>query len=146
MLPVNRAPTLAELRTFGLVVFSGFLVIGALLWWFGRAAETGLAWTGNGRHWAAAILWSLAALILLVTLVSESLGRPVYVVWMTGARYLGMAMTFVLLSVLFVILLPIFSLIRLKDPLRLRPGRPGESYWEEHQHHESTLERTARPF
>jgi hypothetical protein len=144
--PIKRDPTPAELRTFGLVVFCGFAVIGALLWWLGRGTDTGLRWAGGGRHWTAVILWGLGALILLITLVSPGLGRPVYVVWMTGASYLGMLMTFILLSVLFVILLPLFSLIRLKDPLRFRKAAPDASYWEDHRHHESTLERTARPF
>jgi len=64
---------------------------------------------------------------------------------MTGAMYLGMAMTTVLLSVLFVILLPFFSLIRLADPLRLKPKSSG-SYWEDPTPHDATLERTRRPF
>jgi hypothetical protein len=143
---VKRDPTPSELRTFGIVVFCGFLVIGAALWWLGRAPESGLRWTGSGRHWTAIGLWGLGTLILLLTLLSPSAGRPVYVLWMTGAGYLGTVMTFLLLSVLFVVLLPIFSLIRLKDPLRLRHAAPGASYWEDHRHHESTLERMARPF
>jgi hypothetical protein len=65
---------------------------------------------------------------------------------MSVAFFIGGIMTVVLLSILFVVLLPVFSLIRFADPLRMRLKPPGESYWEEHKHHDSTLERTARPF
>ena len=65
---------------------------------------------------------------------------------MTLAGAIGTVVTFVLLSVLYFVFLPIFSLIRFKDPLRLKMPPKATSYWEEHKHHESTLERTARPF
>jgi hypothetical protein len=43
----------------------------------------------------------------------------------------------------FTILVP-FTLIRLKDPLRVRLG--GDSYWEPYRNEEPTLERFRRPF
>ena len=81
-----------------------------------------------------------------ISLGPRSVATPVYVVWMTAAMWIGRVMTPVLLTALFVVLLPVFSLIRLGDPLRLKLKPKGESYWEDHKHHESTLERTARPF
>jgi len=71
---------------------------------------------------------------------------PVYVGWMSAAFAIGAVMTVVLMTVLFIVLLPLFSLTRLADPLRMKLKPAGESYWEDHKHHESTLERTARPF
>ncbi|MHC4066283.1 MAG: hypothetical protein ACYSUQ_08685 [Planctomycetota bacterium] len=143
---LKRDPALAEVRTFGLVMLCGFAVIGLLLWWRGCAEATGWGWAGTGLQWAAVVLWTLGVLALIVTRVSAAAGRSIYVRWMAGASYLGMVMTFVLLSLLFVVLLPVFSLIRLKDPLRIGLARRNASYWEDHEHHESTLERTARPF
>jgi hypothetical protein len=64
---------------------------------------------------------------------------------MTLASYLGMVMTTLLLSVLFFVLLPIFSLIRLKDPLRLKLRSAG-TYWERPDPHEPTINRMRRPF
>jgi hypothetical protein len=141
----NRNPSVREVRKFGLVMLCGFVVLAGLFWWSGKAEEGGWGWSGSGLHWASAVLAVLGLIILLTTLTSHAAGRVVYVVWMTAATYLGTVMTLVLLSALFVVLLPIFSLIRFKDPLRMKL-KAGGSYWEDHTHHESTLERTIHPF
>ena len=141
----NRNPSVREVRKFGLAMLCGFVVLAGLFWLFGKAEEGGWGWSGSGLHWASAVLAVLGVTILLTTLASHTAGRMVYVVWMTAGAYIGTVMTFVLLSALFVVLLPIFSLIRFKDPLRMKL-KAGGSYWEDHRHHESTLERTIRPF
>jgi hypothetical protein len=150
MYKVNRHPSVAEVRTFGLVILIGLLVIGALLWladWYRfRRPEPLVAWAGSTLQWLAVLLWIVGPLAGGASLASRAAGRVIYVVWMTGATYVGTVMTFVLLTVLYFVFLPVFSLIRLKDPLRLKLLGPGKSYWEDHEHHESTLERTARPF
>ena len=53
-------------------------------------------------------------------------------------------MTSVLMTVLFFVLLLPFTLIKLKDPLRLKLG--GATYWEPHKNPPATLERFQRPF
>lgn len=123
----------------------GFGIIGLVLWYVGPEPN-GWSWTGIVGQKVAVAAWVLGLVLLLISFGPQSIGRPVYVVWMTAATYIGTVMTFVLLSVLFLVLLPVFSLIRLKDPLRMKLLRAGESYWEDHEHHESTLERTIRPF
>ena len=151
MLGVNKNPSRSDVRTFGLVILLGFTVIGALLWYKAVKPpgswwpEAGWGWNGAVFQVIAVALLAFAVLIALECFVSYVIGRLIYVVWMTGAMYLGMAMTTVLLSVLFVILLPLFSLIRLADPLRLKRKSSG-SYWEDPSPHEATLERTRRPF
>lgn len=151
MLVVNKNPSRSDIRTFGLVMLLGFGVIGAALWYLGLLPEhgwwpeTGWGWNGSARHVLAGVLWVLGALFTIVCQLSQPGGRRLYVVWMTGAMTLGIGVTTVLLSVLFVILLPLFSLIRLADPLRLRMKSSG-SYWEEPTPHEATLERTRRQF
>ena len=141
----NRNPSLREVRRFGLVMLCGFTVLAGLFWWFGKAEEGGWGWTGGGLHSTAVVLAALGLVVWVITVASEAAGRVVYVVWMTAANILGTVMTFVLLSALFVVLLPIFTLIRFKDPLR-KKLKADQSYWEDHQHHESTLERTIHPF
>lgn len=145
MLVVKRNPSVNEVRKFGRVMLCGFIVLSGLFWWFGQAEEGGWGWTGGGLHCAGVVLAALGLVVWVITVVSEAAGRIIYVVWMTAATILGAAMTFVLLSAMFVVLLPIFSLIRFKDPLR-KKLKAGQSYWEDHQHHESTLERTSHPF
>ena len=132
MKPVKKNPSSSELRVFGLAMLAGFGLIGGLLAW------------RLGVNAAAIVCWVLGAALFLCGLW-KPVGRPVYYVWMTGAMYLGTAVTTILLTVLFVVFLPIFSLIRLKDPLRRKLKSTG-SYWEDHTPHEATLERMMRPF
>ena len=83
--------------------------------------------------------------IAAVSLASHAAGLRVYMGWMTMAQAMGSVMNVVLLTLLFIFFLPVFSLIRLKDPLRFRRNATG-SYWEPARPHEATLERMARPF
>ena len=125
---VNRQPTSAELRRFGLTMLIGLGVIGALLWWW--------------RGWVAAavVLWVLGAALALLSVGPIRLGTKVYVGWMLVAAGIGRVMLPVFLTLVFVLLLPVFSLIRFADPLRLRL-KAEDTYWEPHKPHESTIER-----
>jgi hypothetical protein len=142
---VNQNPSVGELRKFGWAMLLGFGVIGVVLWYAGPHPN-GWTWTGVAPQQVAVVAWILGPTLWLVSFGPRPVARPVYVAWMTVATYLGTLVTFVLLSVLFVVLLPVFSLIRFKDPLRFKLRASGDSYWEDHTHHESTLERTIRPF
>jgi hypothetical protein len=151
MKAVNRNPTAAELVTFGRVMWGGFAVMGALLWyasvrtpgaWWPQG-EWG--WQANARQIAAVGLWSLGPLLWGIGSFAPKLARPIYVGWMTAAGYMGLVSSFILLAALYFIALPVFSLLRLADPLRLSL-RPSGSYWEKTTPHDATLERMARPF
>jgi hypothetical protein len=142
---VNRNPGLAELRKFGGAMLLGFGVLGLVAWYTGPMPHS-FAWAGVWRQKLAVVLWALGVCLLAVSFGPRALAKLVYVGWMTAAMQLGAVMTVVLLSILFVVLLPLFALIRFADPLRMRLRPPGESYWEDHKQHESTLERSARPF
>lgn len=142
---VNRNPSASELHKFGWAMIFGFGVIGAILWYFGPEPNT-FAWQGMFAQKLGLGLWILGVTLLVVSFGPVGVARPVYVGWMTVAMYLGTVMTFLMLSLMFFIFLPVFALIRLKDPLRLKLLPPGETYWEDHRQHEATLERTIRPF
>jgi hypothetical protein len=58
---------------------------------------------------------------------------------------LGTAMSIVMLTLMFFLVLPVFALIRLKDPLRMKLHREA-SYWEEPKPQEASIERMMRPF
>lgn len=144
MFPVNRNPGRSELRKFGLTVLIGLAIIGSLLWWrVGQPAEGPAGLTG-GRV-AAIALWIVGLLVGLASLAAPRLGRYVYVGWMTAATAIGLVVTPVLFTILFIAVLPVFSLIRLGDPLRLRKSNR-RTYWESSRPHEATLERMMRPF
>ncbi len=151
MQAVNRSPTRLQVHTFGLVVLGGMVVIGALLWYRGLLApgrwwpDAGWGWNASSAHTIAVVLWGLGVLMAIVCGVSYPLGRVLYIGWMTSAMYLGIVMTTLMLSALFFVLLPVFSLIRLKDPLRLKL-KPSDSYWEDPTPHEATIDRMRKPF
>jgi len=148
---VNRNPTRSQIHVFGLVVLGGMVVVGALLWYRGLLApgrwwpDAGWGWNGSTSHMIAIVLWALGIWISVSCLVSYALARLLYIVWMTGAMYLGIVMTTLMLSVLFFVLLPVFSLIRFKDPLRLKL-KSSDSYWEDPTPHEATIDRMRKPF
>jgi len=149
MFTVNRNPTTAELRGFGWAMLVGFGVLGAAVWmiaWWRGTIPSIAEWSGAKSQIAAVVLWALGAGLCVLGLAAPGPARPVYVVWMTVASAIGVVMTTVLLTVLFIVFLPPFSLIvRLGDPLRKRLKRDG-SYWEEYPKYEPTLERMRRPF
>jgi hypothetical protein len=141
---VNKDPSTSELRKFGLAMLLGFGVLGGLLWWRGRPPHS-WGYAGNGRHQLALALWGLGALLGVIGFTGKTLGRPVYVGWMSAARAIGKVMTTILLSIVFFVLLPFFAFVKLRDPLG-KKLRPDGSYWTDHKPHEPTLERVRRPF
>jgi len=117
-------------------------VIGLLIWWLKHPADP----AAGPTVWqvVALVLWGAAGAVGAISFLVPAAARHVYVGWMTVAMVLGAVMTHVLLTVLFVVLLPAFTLIRFRDPLRKRLR--GDSYWEAYDRHEDTLERVSRPF
>src|SRR5690349_15528406 len=96
MRTVNRNPDAKELRSFGWVMLAGFALIGALAW-YSSVKEPGAwlthgswAWTGARKQVAALAFWALASSLWGVSLFAPKLARPVYVVWMTAAGYMGL--------------------------------------------------------
>ncbi len=148
MFTVNKNPSEAELRKFGWAMLTGFGVIGAILWFLAwrKYGESGLLdWTGTGLQMVALCSWVLGIGLFALSLTSAASAKPVYISWMTVTVPIGIVMSTVLLTVLFVLLLPLFSLIvRMGDPLRKKLG--GRTYWEEYRPHEHTLDRMRRLF
>ena len=145
MQSIKKNLSASEVRNFGLITLGGFAVLGAILWYRGRSSETGLGWAGDWKQQAAVGFWIVGLAFAGICAASHTIGLKLYIGWMTAAMYMGTVMTTVILSILFVVLLPIFSLIRFKDPLRYKLSGT-DSYWEDHEPHPATLERTARPF
>jgi hypothetical protein len=144
MLTVNKNPTSRDLHWFAAAMLVGFPAVSALLYLASRARpDDGL--DSKGLVVLAASLSLVGVVAGLLTLISLRTGRKLYVLWMTVTVPVGVVMSTLLLSVLYFLFLPVFSLIvRRHDPLRKRMG--GASYWEDHKTHEPTLDRMRRPF
>jgi hypothetical protein len=149
MFTVNRNPTADDIRKFGYAMLIGFWAVGALLWlgpWLKTRDLSVLGWSGTGLQFTAIGLQTLGVGLCLLSLAAPGAAKPVYVAWMTVAVAIGVVMSTVLLTALFLCLLPVFSLVvRAGDPLRKRLTAGG-SYWEDYRPHEATLERMKRPF
>ncbi len=136
---VNQDPSASEVRKFGVTIFIGLGVIGALLWWLAVGDAE-----GAGLHVTIA-LWAVGAVVAAVSFASHAAGKAIYVVWMTLAMWMGKIMVPVFLTVMYFVFLIPFTLIRFKDPLRLKLKREG-TYWEKHAPFEPTIERMSRLF
>ena len=107
-----------ELRKFGLTVGGVFVLLGALFWLRHKPAfpyllSPGLVLLTLGAGWPRAL-------------------KYVYVAWMALAFLLGFAVSNVLLTLLFfLVITPIGLTARLlrKDFLRLKPDRAATTYW-----------------
>ncbi len=149
MFTVNKNPTRDDLRKFGVAMLVGFFFIGAILSflpWLKTGDVLAMEWTGTGLQIAAVSLGALGAALCLLSYASPAAAKPVYVIWMSVTVPIGIVMTTIMLSILFFVLLPVFSLvIRLGDPLGKKLKAEG-SYWEDYRPHEATIERMERPF
>jgi hypothetical protein len=145
MFTINKSPTPRDIRWFAVGMIVGIPAISLLiLWkWSGRSDE---ATTGSRVIELALVgVAFLGILAGLAALVSPVAGRKLFVGWMTLTIPIGIVVSTLMLTLLYVVLLPIFSLIvRRKDPLRKKLG--GTTYWEDYKPHEPTLERMQRPF
>jgi hypothetical protein len=146
---INRNPSVDDLRKFAwamLIGFNGLAVLLLAISWWRAGGERPFFSPGAGLLCVCVVLCVVGTLTAMISLASPTLAKPLYVGWMTATMPIGVAMTTVMLSILFAVLLPIFSLIvRLGDPLHRR-RTAGSSYWEPYKRHEPTLDRMRRPF
>ncbi len=146
MFTVNRNPTPRDLRFFAWSMLFGFNGLALLLlivasWKIGRPFFS----PGPRLLFFGMALSVIGTLTAIASLASADVGRRLYIAWMTITVPIGIVMSTMLLTGLFVFLLPLFSLIvRLGDPLRRQLS--GSTYWENYKRYEPTLERMRRPF
>jgi hypothetical protein len=120
-----------RLRSFGYIVGGAFVALAALSLW-------------REKTLLALVSGPVGLLLLVFGHFSPGSLSFVYKKWMGLSRVLGGIMTHVLMTLLFFTLLLPFTLMRFKDPLRLKWGE--QSYWEPHKSSKPTLERFRRPF
>ena len=125
----------STLRRFGLIMAIPLILIAAILFW---KSHDSAAW------WAGA-----AAMFALIGLVSPQALKAIYIVWMTFAYYLSVVMTFIILTLFFIVFLtPAGLIMRLfgKDPMKRRFPGAENSYWVDSQTYENTIERYSKPY
>lgn len=103
------------------------------------------AWSAAGQQRVAVGLAAVAAVLLLAVVAAPAARRGIARAWMAVGTVIRRILTFVLLTVLYVAVLPVFALIRFRDPLRLRRSA-ASTFWDDHETDEPTLDRASRPF
>lgn len=146
---VNKNPSDHDLRAFGRAMWLGFGILGALLWVvhaYRADVPSYFTWRGSAPQVTSVCFWGLGVALCILSYASSAVSKPIYVVWMTVAAAIGTVMSTIMLTVLFFVLVPIFSIIvRRGDPLR-KKLHAGGTYWEPYPAHEPTMERLKRPF
>jgi predicted membrane protein len=115
----HKRPNRRQLRTFGLAFGGGLTVLGGILWWRGITA-------------VPPYLWGVAVVLWLLALVAPRALRPVEKVMATIFRAVTAAITAVLLTIFFyLIMTPIGLIMRLgrKDFLGKKFDPERQSYW-----------------
>ena len=121
MIPINRNPTLSQLRLFAAVVFPLFWGWVAFLVWR-RAASPRVAVAIAG----------VAVAISIVGLLSPAFMKRVWIAMMVGLSPIGWVMSHVILGfIYYLVLTPVGLALRLagRDPLHRRFDRGAKSYW-----------------
>ena len=113
-----RLKTARELRKFGLVLGAAFAALSLLLF------------LRDSSFWNVTAAFS--ALLLVTGLLFPTLLRPLEWLWMKLALVMGIVVTNVLLTLVFLIGVTLTGLVMRmlgKDPLRLK--QDGKSYWQD---------------
>jgi len=112
------AKTNKQLRRFGFIVALGLSVVASISWYRGHTS-------------APLVLWSAAAVLLLVGLVYPPALGPVERTWLKFGNLLGWINTRIILTLLFVLVVtPIGAVARLfRDPLDRRFNDDKTTYW-----------------
>jgi hypothetical protein len=125
----------AEVRRFGI----------AALAFFGLLAGLGV-W--RARPVLAAVFGTLAALGLLC-LALPGPAAPLYRIWMAGARRIGAAVTTVVLTMAYYLVITPAALIKRifgGRPLPMRPNPAQETYWRDRSEPAQPAERFSKRF
>jgi hypothetical protein len=61
--------------------------------------------------------------------------------WKRFANRMGRIQTFILMTIVYFLIVPIFSLVRFSDPLKLRLKKKSTSYWETKKEIDTSLEK-----
>lgn len=119
---INWKPSSRDLRSFGAIFWTGFLLLG-LIPHFRHHAQT------------AHVVWGVGTFVGLLALLIPPAAKPIYWFWMGFGFVMGNIMSRVILTLFFfVILTPLAIVFRLtsRDELRRQKPKNVDTYWEKH--------------
>lgn len=123
MRKINTTPSSQELKQFGRIMIIGFGLIGFLLLWRGHIFLAMWMWGGGFGIW-------------LCTLISASVSRYLYLVWMVFGFVIGSVMSRVIMLIIYYgIITPVALIFKLqgRDELLMKDRRTlTPSYWRDH--------------
>jgi hypothetical protein len=131
---VNWKPDRRQLRGFGMICLVAFGAIGC--WIRFRHTFMGFDVAPGAVAPVSYVLWSLAALGLLLGLAAPTLLRPLYLGLTLVSLPIGFVVSHVIMALLFYgLFTPIGLIFRLigRDPLERRFEREARSYWVPHE-------------
>jgi hypothetical protein len=121
---MNRNPSSADLRTFGLLLVPFVAAFGAILGW--RAGSAG----------PAVVVWGAGGALALVYLAAPPARRPIFLGWTYATYPLGWVISRLVMGIVyFLVLTPIGFLVRRfgRDPLERAFDASAPSYWVERE-------------
>ena len=131
MIPINLHPDRKMLRNFGFITAAVAALVGLAI--FFRVPIFGLAFKDAGAsHIAGACIWGLGLLCMLAAMMTPIVLKPLYLVLNIIAWPIGLAVSYIVLFVLFyLIMMPVGLVMRLigRDPLHRRFDRQASTYW-----------------
>ncbi len=70
--------------------------------------------------------------------------KALWKAWLSISHVIGTAVTWILMNATYLLVAPVFSLVRFADPLKLK--RRSDSYWEDKRARDATIEDLTHPF
>ncbi|MEE8105172.1 MAG: hypothetical protein V3T86_06525 [Planctomycetota bacterium] len=131
LVKIDWQPGDAGYRKFGITIFVGFTIIGALVWFLGGSFA---ATRDTGEMVWGSLPWFvlIPASVMVVALAKPAWSRPFYVAWMTVGLVMGTIISTVLLAVFYWVVfgaVGLFFRLKGRDALRLRAAKADESLW-----------------
>ena len=129
MIPIEHNPSRRQLTVFGLLWLVAFGILGAMSCW------------KSGSLLKAGAFWTLGTVIPAAGLIWPEVLRIVYVSAAYSTFPIGLAVSFVILVMIYyLVLTPIGLALRLSghDPMQRRFDRTAQSYWTPRKQEEKT--------
>ena len=92
MIKIDLKPTVPELKSFGFIALFGFSLMATMVMW---------NFTDWQLHWSVYLLFGLAAICPLLSLIAPAANRPIYVTLMVLAFPIGFVVSNIVLRLIY---------------------------------------------